>query len=77
MFANVFKSYPGVQIIYVVDGMPFLTEREAYNYAVRAEKDVEEVHRNAGEELAEQTGAAPEKPASQPRSSARPRRKKS
>lgn len=71
MFENVFNSYPDIDRIYAVGNMPFLTEREARNYARSQNAEVETVLRGA-------TASAQDAPAQEgnaSRSSGKPSRK--
>jgi hypothetical protein len=69
---NVFQSYPDLDTIYVVNGMPFLTEREADNYALKVKAKVEIVKR--GEDASDESGEAVSA-AKTPRSSGKTTRK--
>lgn len=70
---NVFQNYPDLDTLYVVNGMPFLTEREADNYARSAKATVEIVKR--GEDASDEAPADPALAAKASRSSGKTSRK--
>lgn len=67
MFDQVFASYPDVSEIWAVGDMPFLSEREARNFAVTQKEEPRRVLRPAGNVSGDE--AAPAQPGKAPRGS--------
>lgn len=46
-FKSVFEAHPDVDVIYVCDGMPFLSEAHAESHAMTTKKKVETIKRDS------------------------------
>lgn len=67
MFDQVFASYPDVCEIWVVGDMPFLSEREARNFAVTQKQEPRRILRPEGDVSEDE--ATPARPGKTPRGS--------